>query len=96
MPFAGFFLNKLVGDWQNGVKVILSALLVVLIFPYTQQIMRYYNPACSYISIEDKQANKLEANLVWQLTISHLSIIVYIFIFSVVSMSQFSEFISNA
>ena len=48
------------------------------------------------LSIEDKQANKLEANLVWQLTITHLSIIVYIFIFSVVSMSQFSEFISNA
>ena len=93
IAFDGFFLNHLVGDWQNGVKVILSALLVVLILPNTQQIMRHYNPAYSYTSIEDKKTNKLEANLVWKPTIIHLSIMVYIFIYSVVSMSQFSEFL---
>jgi len=90
--FDGFFLNGL-AHWSDGIAIIFSALLVALFLPNTQQIMRNYNPAIGYEDTEGEKTNKLEIYLSWKPTVIHLSVVIFTFIFTVLSMSKVSEFL---
>lgn len=89
--FDGMFQNKVLAGDDACLHWIAALLIIAVIFPNTQQIMRRYRPAFETYRGEAQKPRWL--NIEWQPTTTWAVFCVAIFMYSILNLMQVSEFL---
>jgi alginate O-acetyltransferase complex protein AlgI len=89
--FFGMFHNGVLGNFHSGVPWIILLLLIVTLFPNTQQLLRRYRPA---FETYKNEIPRLRLHwLEWRPTMPWAFFIIIIYTISMLSLTQVSEFL---